>query len=402
MPEYTLPLTPPLPARLVDELVKRLYYVDGRITDFTVNTEDGQAREVRVVTELEVDTDELVGKIDRLIHSDVLRQRIVPSEVTWRSKNAPDTIRDIYEELIASGVVWEAAPGQVAVGEPFLTLMSFFDEEIRRLALDRFGAAEYRYPALIPTQVLARSGYLSSFPQYVLLADLLHCDLDVYRSFAAKVAGEEFDAESLDSYGTHAGLAVLPAVCYHTYHHFADTRLAVPLKTITARGKCFRNESRYRRSLERLWDFTMREVVFLGSQDSVFECREAFMTDIFSLIEELGLAAHCEPANDPFFAGPRTAQQVWSQKVLELKFELRLPVSPDHTVAAASFNVHGDHLGRAFAIGVGDDTYASTACMAFGLERLAYGFLCQYGLELGRWPERVREILEGRHPHLDV
>lgn len=395
MPEYTLALITPLPIGLAEELAKRLYYIDGRITDFTIVDNGQEVRDLRVVTEGDVDTDELIHKVDRLIHSEVLPQRIVPAQVTWRSKHTTGTVRDIYEELVAAGAVWETAPGQVAVGGPLLDLMAFFDEEIRRLAVERFGASEYRYPALIPTKVLARSGYLSSFPQYILLTDLLHGDLDVYQAFAETVTREELSAENLDSYGTHAGLAVLPAVCYHTYHQFADTRLTGPLRAVTASAKCFRNESRYRRSLERLWDFTMREIVFLGAQSEVLGSRESFMADTFSFIEELGLAAHCEPASDPFFAGPQTAQQVWSQKVLALKFELRLPVTSDRTVAAASFNVHGDHLGKAFGITRGEDAYTSTACMAFGLERLAYGFLCQYGLDRGHWPERVRNIPAG-------
>jgi hypothetical protein len=156
---------------------------------------------------------------------------------------------------------------------------------------------------------------------------------------------------------------------------------------VTSRGKSFRFESRYRRALERLWDFTIREIVFLGARDFVLDCRRRFMERSFELVESLRLGGQCSVANDPFFAGADTAERTWSQRLLELKYELRLPIAADADVAVASFNFHEQFFGDSFRIRDRDEQgFVHTACVGFGLERLAYAFLCQHGLDPADWP----------------
>jgi hypothetical protein len=58
-----------------------------------------------------------------------------------------------------------------------------------------------------------------------------------------------------------------------------------------------------------------------------------------------------------------------------------------------SYNYHQDFFGRHLDIRLPDDAPASTGCVAFGLERLAFAFLAQYGLDPGEWPEAVRDAL---------
>ena len=44
-------------------------------------------------------------------------------------------------------------------------------------------------------------------------------------------------------------------------------------------------------------------------------------------------------------------------------------------------------------ISLPDGSPAHTGCIAFGLERMAYAFLAQYGLETADWPEVVRKAV---------
>jgi len=52
-----------------------------------------------------------------------------------------------------------------------------------------------------------------------------------------------------------------------------DSKLTIP-RAITALGNCFRYESTNLTGLERLWDFAMREIVFVGLASCVLENRD--------------------------------------------------------------------------------------------------------------------------------
>jgi seryl-tRNA synthetase len=87
------------------------------------------------------------------------------------------------------------------------------------------------------------------------------------------------------------------------------------------------------------------------------------------------------------------ADQISSQRLLELKYEVRLEVAPARTIAVGSFNFHDRHFGSSFGIrgDAGEPVYSS--CIGFGLERLVFAFLCQYGISPDDWPVAVREAL---------
>jgi hypothetical protein len=158
-------------------------------------------------------------------------------------------------------------------------------------------------------------------------------------------------------------------------------------------------------TLERLWDFTIREVVLIGGRNEVIAARGRFMHTVLALAERLGLAGTAQVANDPFFGAPDTPARILSQRLLSLKYELRLPVAADRDIAVGSFNLHDDVFGTAFDIrhggGSGHDgaPVARSACAGFGLERLAYAFLWQHGTDPAGWPQPVRRRLPGGgHP----
>jgi hypothetical protein len=55
-----------------------------------------------------------------------------------------------------------------------------------------------------------------------------------------------------------------------------------------------------------------------------------------------GLSGRCEVGNDPFFGGSDTPDRISSQRIMELKHELRVSVGGDRTIAVGSFNFHND------------------------------------------------------------
>ena len=182
-------------------------------------------------------------------------------------------------------------------------------------------------------------------------------------------------------------------MCYHVFQQYRGRSLdTTDVHVVTCRGKSFRFESAYVTTLERLWDFTIREIVFMGTREQVTGARESLLRRCLSYMQELDLAGQCEVANDPFFGGD-AADRISSQRLMELKYELRLEVAPAHAIAVGSFNFHDRHFGSSFAITSDTGEPVHSSCVGFGLERLVYAFLCQYGLAPDTWPADVRMAL---------
>ncbi len=394
MPIVTVALSKPLPSGLAPELRSRLFFVSPQILDFSLVEAAGRIEAV-ILTTADDAAPDLADKVRRVVAADIARQKVFKSKVVWRSEaggGSADTLSsqgDLFESLVSAGVAYEAGEGQVGFGEPLIGLMHYFDRRITQIALAMPNAQEFQYPTLLPTSVLDAFGYFGSFPHFAMFVTRLHNDIDVYESFRADYAEHGRIPETLFSHCGNHDYCLPPTMCYHTYHQLRDTTLPAD-RVVTAKGKSFRFEAKYYRGMERLWDFTIREIVFLGSRESVVERRDAFMRSTFALMDEFGLCGFGEVANDPFFVTQDTAGKILNQRMMELKYELRLFVDSARTIAAGSFNFHENFFGESFRIRHPDEAAITTGCVGIGLERLVYAFLCQYGLDKSKWPDSVR------------
>lgn len=377
-----------LPGELARELESRLFFVSDAIERFELRFRDGLIEGVDVALAAETPEQGAIGEqIRRAVERDLGRQRALPQKALWQSAATPGRATDVLGELLERGAAFVPAEGQVAYAEPLIRLADWFDRRLRELATE-LGAREYRYPALLPTSALERFGYFGSFPQLVMFVTRLHSDIDVYDAFVRDYqrAGRLPD-DVLDRCRDHS-FCLPPTMCYHTFHQHRQRRLEGHA-VVTANGRSFRFESRYASGFERLWDFTIREIVFMGDAGFAVDARARLMDRVFALVDELGLAGRCEVAHDHFFVDPDAAAKIFSQRALELKYELRLEVGAGRSVAAGSFNLHGSFFGEAFDITRADGEPIASACAGFGIERLVYAFLCQHGLDARAWPEPV-------------
>ena len=184
-----------------------------------------------------------------------------------------------------------------------------------------------------------------------------------------------------------------PAVCYHIYHRHHGATLPGGGLIYQVRGKCFRYEASNLRELTRLWDFTMRELVFLGLREGVLEQRERGVKVVGAFFDELGLAAEIRTASDPFYIAPDAAPKTYFQLTAETKYEVSALLPEEQRLAVGSLNYHTDFFGRAFEIDIEGAGRAHSVCIAFGLERLVWAFLAQHGTEPAAWPEGVRAAI---------
>ncbi|TIR81304.1 MAG: hypothetical protein E5X19_31010, partial [Mesorhizobium sp.] len=85
----------------------------------------------------------------------------------------------------------------------------------------------------------------------------------------------------------------------------------------------------------------------------------------------LDLPCEVDLANDPFF-GRGGRMMANNQRDQGLKFELLIPVtSIEKPTACLSFNYHQDHFGQTWGLKFADGEFCHSACVGFGLERVA-------------------------------
>jgi hypothetical protein len=240
------------------------------------------------------------------------------------------------------------------------------------------GAADYRFPSLIPAHSLAPIAYLRSFPHlatFVTSSDRREVSL---RALAAESGTAEEIAVRDGRFEVIRHL-LTPAACYHFYPRFAGARLAAPL-LLTTRCQCFRREEQYL-PLQRQWCFDMREIVCIGGKEDIAGFVTNCTARIDALIRSLGLNAHWQTASDPFF-DPQGDPKALAQLIEPSKQELCTPGS----LAIASVNQHRSFFGESYDIQVGERP-ANSACVAFGIERWLYAMSEVHGTDVGAWPQ---------------
>ena len=292
-----------------------------------------------------------------------------------------ETIRALQER----GELWEPAAGIVALGGDAARLMNALEHAIATLC-GAESPEEWRVPPAIGFSTLARADYFASFPQWLTLVSHLSDDEVALR----KVAERDDPSHA----ATPPKAALNPAVCYHVYSNLAGQVIDAP-RIITAASTCWRHEGARHLPLARQWAFTMREIVFVGAAADARLFLDRASTRVIDLARSLGLDPTVVLATDPFFAPTARGKQLL-QQIEERKHELMLPIGDDARIAASSFNLHGAFFGQTFDIRLSGGTPATTACVAFGLERWLLAFLVRHGLDAAGWPA-VDSLPESLH-----
>lgn len=283
------------------------------------------------------------------------------------------------------------APGLRYLRGMAVDIFRFLDWVVLRDFAAAFGAEEEIYPNVIPMDVLAKTGHFSSFPEHVHFVSHLSEDLDVLENFAnrARIDGEAIKPTQAEM--ASPDLVHNPATCYHCYAAREGQNLAQNT-VITAVTQCHRYESANHAELGRQLEFTLREIIFLGSPDFVREKREAVLEKVKDWVESWQLIGRLIPANDPFFASDFTPKAQQQRRML-MKYEYKAALGDGAELAVLSSNLHGPTFGKAFGIKQ-DGRLISTGCLGFGLERLAIAILMQHGAGPKCWPDTLRSDFE--------
>jgi len=378
-----------IPAELIDEFLKRLPYVSEGAHQFRLLPgSDRVAFELRSGFESQAEL--VASRISEVAGKLCLNYRPVSKTLAKQDRLPSSFSADPHPLLAQQGEITSFGRGRYGFGPTMVALMDCFELFVRNMAT-KFQAPAHCFPALIGGDVLDRCRYLRNFPASLNFLTHLREDHGAIQEFARSVRweGEQvaFDRGCLSP----VECLLSPSVCFHWYMWLRNSELAQP-RAITALGKCFRYESSNLTGLERLWDFTMREIIFVGPADYVLASRNTLVDLSAAFLNELGMAYEITTATDPFFVDSYAAQAAYQQG-FDLKFELLAPLPySGKKLAVGSINYHQDFFGRSFAIQAAGSP-AHTGCIGFGYERLALAFLAQHGLEPSHWPDAVASFV---------
>ena len=287
-------------------------------------------------------------------------------------------------DLLESGLLIETgAPGVYGRGAEFERIRVGFDRLVSRAA-EPDAAEEMRFPPILPRVYFEMSGYLRSFPH---LAGTIFSFAGTEQE-ATEQEGRAHQHEDWSEFQQMTDLVLVPAACYPVYPAIARR---APLQsdglTIDAGGSyVFRHEPSH--DPARLQMFHQREMIRIGSPDTVAAWRDVWLGRATDILQRVGLDPHAEVASDPFF-GRSGRMLAASQRAQELKFEILVQIAGPEPTAVASFNYHQDHFASAYGITMLDERPAHTACLGFGLERITLALLRKHGLDHSTWPDAV-------------
>jgi len=383
---------PPVPSFLLKDVVAKLAYLDERLAGAAISNK-GDLITVSLRTEPEPGLREILADRIRTVVEAMTKGAFEPPLRVIEEHDYGGTYADDpMPELMARREVVQEGPGYFVTGPLLSRVIEHFERRLLGVATT-MNASPYRFPALISPEYMEKVQYFKNFPHSLTFATHLRENLPDIQRFSCDAVTTDGRVTIDNSVYAPASALLAPTICHHLYLTLNGSRLGRNGVVATASGHCFRYESYNMVSLERVWNFTMREIIFVGSEPHVRTKLDEARKHIHPILAEFEITHRIMTANDPFFIGTFRDQAAY-QAAFELKYEIRakLPHKGD-TVAIGSYNRHGDFFGRTLDIRLEDGSPAHTGCIGIGFERLAYAFVAQHGIDPTKWPPKVREAI---------
>jgi seryl-tRNA synthetase len=290
-------------------------------------------------------------------------------------------------ELLAAGLLISmGVPGVYGRGRDFEHVIQRFDDLVSRegKALE---PEVMRFPPIFARDHYAKIDHIHNFPDLMGSVHTFTGGDREHREMLGKFERNEDWSRDLEA----AAVMMTPAICYPLYPTLAGTTLPEGGRRVDLQGYAFRHEPS--QDPARMQVFRMHELVRLGTPEQAFEHRQHWLEHGKEILDSVGLEVQPVVANDPFFGRGGKVQKAM-QREQDLKYEFVVPIcSAEKPTAIGSCNYHLDHFGVAFDIKSHDGAVAHSACVGFGLERVALALFKTHGLELGAWPREVRDVL---------
>lgn len=298
-----------------------------------------------------------------------------------------DSYKEFLDELTAAGLlIPSGVRGVYGRSGEFEMVIDQFEHFITRMGA-HLNAEVMRFPPVFNRAHYARLDHIHNFPDLMGSVHSFTGGAPEHAELSRKFQdGEDWSRDLAAS-----EVMLIPAACYPLYPTAENTTLPAEGRTVDLKSFVFRHEPSD--DPARMQIFRQREYVRLGTPEQAEQHRDYWLERGFGMLSEAGLNVSKVIANDPFFGrGGRVMKA--TQREQELKYELVVPIcSTEKPTAVSSSNLHLDSFGTKFNIKTPDGEQAHTACIGFGLERIALALFKTHGLSTKLWPASVRTLL---------
>ena len=298
-----------------------------------------------------------------------------------------DAYATYRQQLIDAGLLVDmGVPGLYGRGRDFERVIDRFDAIVSREGA-KLDPELMRFPPIFNRAHYEKIDHINNFPDLMGSVHTFMGNESEHRELLGKFERKEDWSRNLSA----ARVMMTPAICYPLYPTAASTTLPQGGRRVDLQGYAFRHEPSA--DPARMQIFRMHEFVRLGSPQEALEHRAFWLDKGAEIFNSVGLPVETVVANDPFFGRGGKVQKAM-QREQALKFEFVIPIcSQEKPTAIGSCNYHVDHFGVAFDIKTADGQVAHSACVGFGLERIALALFKRHGLDVGGWPREVRDVL---------
>lgn len=291
------------------------------------------------------------------------------------------------DELVAAGhLIPSGVRGVFGRGEVFERVVQRFEDLVTRHAKP-LGAEVMHFPPVLNRSHYLCTDHIHNFPNLMgSVHSFTRGDKEQAEMVGKLENGQDWTRE-LDP----TQVMMAPATCYPLYPAVAGT-LPEAGRTVDLNSFVFRHEPSD--DPARLQIFRMREFVRIGTPEQAQDHRAYWLKTSRELLESVGLPVQAVVANDPFFGRGGKLRKA-TQREQDLKHEMVVPIcSEEAPTAVASCNYHLDSFGTKFGIRTANGETAHSACVGFGLERIALALFKHHGLHVAGWPAEVRARLQ--------
>ncbi len=305
-------------------------------------------------------------------------------------------MENLYNELIKSRqiILKNGECGIYSYSGQFLTVMEMIDKWFVQTIKNNYVCMEETYPDFLPIKEINRINYFSKFPtipyiQYPIKNKEKENILMISSDAEKGKLKEDYFITNHTLLDEKQGMVFNPSTCYHTFITRKGEKICKDLEVVTAISQCVRNESTDYENPMRLRNFRMREAVFIGSKQLVENAAKDFFSILFREIKKLTDKAMTDYSSDIFFGQKATLMMEYQKETCQ-KEELIIPITnlankrKVINLACASRNFHNSFLCNAFNIKA-TNYKVHSACVAIGVERLAYALLSNCGTNLKKW-----------------
>jgi seryl-tRNA synthetase len=291
------------------------------------------------------------------------------------------------DELVTAGLlIRSGVPGLYGFSGVFEDVIERFELAVTKRAKP-LKAEVMRFPAIINRKHYLQTTHIENFPDLMgSVQSFMGNEHDHAKLLDKRARGEDWTKDLLPT-----DVMLTPAACYPLYPTATGTTLSAEGRLVDLRSFVFRHEPSP--DPARMQIFRQREFVRMGTAEQALEHRAYWLKTGTEILNSVGLQVESVVANDPFF-GRGGRMMAAAQKEQDLKFELVHPVATTEKLTAiTSCNYHLDHFGHSFDIKTADNEYAHTACIGFGLERIALALFMTHGFDPDHWPSDVKSVL---------